>query len=66
MRLKVTVDGVGYDVEVEVADDAPAPLGAVFIGSGFVPQHAAAPASTPVVSMRYTGLLIDRDMSTPV
>lgn len=42
MRLKVTVDGVAYDVEVEVEEEHRAPLGAIFMGGGFVPQHAAA------------------------
>jgi methylmalonyl-CoA carboxyltransferase 1.3S subunit len=44
MLLKVTVDGVVYEVEVEVAEESRPQLGAVFMGSGFVPQHATAPA----------------------
>ena len=47
MLLKVTVDGVVYDVEVEVEEDTRAPLGAIFMGGGFVPQHAATPAAAP-------------------
>ena len=47
MKLKITVNGSVYDVDVEVEDDAPPSLGAIFIGGGFVPQHAAAPAATP-------------------
>lgn len=44
MRLKVTVNGVSYDVEVEVEEETRQPLGAIFMGGGFVPQHAAAAA----------------------
>jgi methylmalonyl-CoA carboxyltransferase small subunit len=47
MQLKVTVDGVVYDVEVEVEEETRAPLGAIFMGGGFVPQHAATPAAAP-------------------
>lgn len=47
MRLKVTVDGVSYDVEVEVEEDRRPPMGAIFIGGGYVPQHAATPAAAP-------------------
>jgi methylmalonyl-CoA carboxyltransferase 1.3S subunit len=47
MLLKVTVDGVVYDVEVEVEEDTRPPLGAIFMGGGFVPQHAATPATAP-------------------
>lgn len=42
MRLKVTVNGVAYDVDVEVEEEHRPPLGAIFMGGGFVPQHAAA------------------------
>jgi biotin carboxyl carrier protein len=45
MLLKVTVDGVVYEVEVEVAEESRPQLGAIFMGGGFVPQHAAAAAS---------------------
>jgi methylmalonyl-CoA carboxyltransferase 1.3S subunit len=44
MLLKVTVDGVVYEVEVEVAEESRPQLGAIFMGGGFVPQHAATPA----------------------
>jgi methylmalonyl-CoA carboxyltransferase small subunit len=44
MQLKVTVDGVVYDVEVEVEEESRPPLGAIFMGGGFVPQHAATAA----------------------
>lgn len=47
MLLKVTVDGVVYDVEVEVEEDPRPSLGAIFMGGGFVPQHAATPAAAP-------------------
>ena len=47
MLLKVTVDGVVYEVEVEVEEDTRPPLGAIFMGGGFVPQHAATPAAAP-------------------
>ncbi|HQR27596.1 MAG TPA: biotin/lipoyl-binding protein [Nocardioides sp.] len=47
MRLKVTVDGVAYDVEVEVEEEPRPPLGAIFMGGGFVPQHAVTPAAAP-------------------
>ncbi|MDR1710985.1 MAG: acetyl-CoA carboxylase biotin carboxyl carrier protein subunit [Propionibacteriaceae bacterium] len=42
MKLKVTVDQVPYDVDVEVVKDA-APLGAVVIGGGG-PTQAPAPS----------------------
>lgn len=45
MLLKVTVDGVVYEVEVEVEEDTRPPLGAIFMGGGFVPQHASTPAA---------------------
>jgi methylmalonyl-CoA carboxyltransferase small subunit len=45
MLLKVTVDGVVYEVEVEVEEDTRPPLGAIFMGGGFVPQHATTPAA---------------------
>ncbi len=45
MLLKVTVDGVVYEVEVEVEEDPRPPLGTIFMGGGFVPQHAATPAA---------------------
>jgi methylmalonyl-CoA carboxyltransferase 1.3S subunit len=47
MLLKVTVDGVVYEVEVEVEEDPRPPLGTIFMGGGFVPQHAATPAAPP-------------------
>jgi methylmalonyl-CoA carboxyltransferase 1.3S subunit len=47
MLLKVTVDGVVYEVEVEVAEESRPQLGAIFMGGGFVPQHAAAAAAPP-------------------
>ncbi len=47
MLLKVTVDGVVYEVEVEVEEDTRPPLGAIFLGGGFVPQHATTPADAP-------------------
>lgn len=45
MLLKVTVDGVVYEVEVEVAEESRPQLGAIFMGGGFVPQHAATAAA---------------------
>jgi methylmalonyl-CoA carboxyltransferase small subunit len=50
MLLKVTVDGVVYEVEVEVEDDPRPPLGTIFMGGGFVPQHAAAPVAPTAAS----------------
>lgn len=47
MQLKVTVNGVVYDVEVEVEEEARPSLGSIFMGGGFVAQHAAAPAASP-------------------
>jgi methylmalonyl-CoA carboxyltransferase small subunit len=44
MLLKVTVDGVVYEVEVEVAEESRPQLGTIFMGGGFVPQHAATAA----------------------
>lgn len=44
MQLKVTVNGVVYDVEVEVEEETRPSLGTVFMGGGYVAQHAAAPA----------------------
>jgi methylmalonyl-CoA carboxyltransferase small subunit len=45
MLLKVTVDGVVYEVEVEVEEEPRPQLGSIFMGGGFVPQHAAAPVA---------------------
>ena len=45
MKLKVSVDGVVYDVEVEVEEEAPAALGAVFMSGGSF--NAPAPAGAP-------------------
>jgi methylmalonyl-CoA carboxyltransferase small subunit len=50
MLLKVTVDGVVYEVEVEVAEESRPPPGAIFMGSGFVPQHAVTPADQVTAS----------------
>ncbi len=45
MQLKVTVNGVVYEVEVEVEEEARPTLGSIFMGGGFVAQHATTPAS---------------------
>jgi len=50
MLLKVTVDGVVYEVEVEVAEEARPSLGTIFMGGGFVPQHAATPSTGATAS----------------
>lgn len=50
MLLKVTVDGVVYEVEVEVAEEARPSLGTIFMGGGFVPQHAATPSPGTVAT----------------
>ena len=44
MQLKVTVNGVVYEVEVEVEQESRPNLGTIFMGGGFVAQHAATPA----------------------
>jgi len=45
MQLKVTVNGVAYDVEVEVEEEPQTSLGAIFMtGGGFSPSHVSAPA----------------------
>lgn len=45
MQLKVTVNGVAYDVEVEVEEEPKPTIGAIFMtGGGFSPPHASAPA----------------------
>jgi methylmalonyl-CoA carboxyltransferase 1.3S subunit len=46
MQLKVTVNGVAYEVEVEVEEEPQASLGAIFMTGGtFSPPHAR-PAAT--------------------
>ena len=46
MQLKVTVNGVAYDVEVEVEEEPPPSLGAIFMtGGGFSPPHVSAPSA---------------------
>ncbi|MDR0959914.1 MAG: biotin/lipoyl-binding protein [Propionibacteriaceae bacterium] len=45
MKLKVTVNGIPYDVEVET-DDTPAALPPVYIGGGSGPAGSAAPAAS--------------------
>jgi len=42
MKLKVTVNDVPYEVNVEVAEDEPQPVGAIVIGG---PASAGAPAA---------------------
>ncbi len=46
MKLTVTVNGVPYEVEVEVEEEPRPPIGPYFAGGGFHPQHAVAPAAT--------------------
>ncbi|GMA39016.1 biotin/lipoyl-containing protein [Mobilicoccus caccae] len=50
MKLKVTVDGQVYDVDVEVEEEATPALGAVLVGSmsahGVTPTTAKAPATS--------------------
>lgn len=46
MQLKVTVNGVAYDVEVEVEEERPQPLGIFMSGGTFSPPPAAPAAST--------------------
>lgn len=46
MQLKVTVNGVAYDVEVEVEEEPHTPLGAIFMSGGtFSPPHHKAPSA---------------------
>ncbi|MFN8193255.1 MAG: biotin/lipoyl-containing protein [Nocardioidaceae bacterium] len=45
MQLKVTVNGVVYEVDVEVEEETRPTLGSVFLGGGFVAQHATVPPS---------------------
>lgn len=49
MKLKVTVDGTVYDVDVEVEEEPRQSLGAVLVGGmrapGIAPSSAKAPAS---------------------
>lgn len=46
MQLKVTVNGVAYDVEVEVEEEPQPTLGAIFMtGGGFSPPQVSAPAA---------------------
>jgi methylmalonyl-CoA carboxyltransferase 1.3S subunit len=49
MQLKVTVNGVAYDVEVEIEEEPHTPLGAIFMSGGtFSPPHQTpAAASAP-------------------
>jgi methylmalonyl-CoA carboxyltransferase small subunit len=43
MQLKVTVNGVVYDVDVEVEEEPRPSLGAIFMtGGGFKPPHVSA------------------------
>ena len=45
MQLKVTVNGVVYDVEVEVEEEPKPTLGAIFMtGGGFSPSPVAPPS----------------------
>jgi methylmalonyl-CoA carboxyltransferase small subunit len=45
MKLKVTVDSVPYEIDVEVAEPAAPSLGAIVIGGGGAAPVAAAPAA---------------------
>ena len=51
MQLKVTVNGVGYDVEVEVEEEAHAPRGAIFMSGG----NCSPPAGDPDVAPPFIG-----------
>ncbi len=50
MKLKVTVNGIEYDVDVEVEEEPTPSLGAIMVGSasayGVTPTAAKAPADT--------------------
>ena len=47
MQLKVTVNGVVYDVEVEVEEEPQPSLGSIFMaGGGFSSPHVTPPATT--------------------
>jgi len=46
MQLKVTVNGVAYDVEVEVEQEPRPALGAIFMAGGSFAPPAAAPAGS--------------------
>jgi methylmalonyl-CoA carboxyltransferase small subunit len=47
MQLKVTVNGVAYEVEVEVEEEARPTLGAIFMtGGSFTPTHVQTPGAT--------------------
>lgn len=45
MKLKVTVNGTVYDIEVEVEEQTPQPLGVLMPGGSFAAPVAAAPAA---------------------
>lgn len=48
MQLKVTVNGVAYDVEVEVEEEPHTPIGAIFMSGGtFSPPQQKPTASAP-------------------
>ena len=48
MKLKVTVNGVPYDIEVEVEEQEARPVGAIVIGGGGGGHHAVAPTTASV------------------
>lgn len=47
MKLKVTVNGIAYDIEVEVEEQEQRPMGAIVIGGGGG-HHSAAPTTASV------------------
>jgi methylmalonyl-CoA carboxyltransferase small subunit len=47
MQLRVTVNGVAYEVEVEVEEEPRPTLGAIFMtGGSFTPTHVQTPGAT--------------------
>ncbi|MDO5710672.1 MAG: biotin/lipoyl-containing protein [Micrococcales bacterium] len=64
MKLKVTVNGSVYDVDVEVEEEPRPPLGAILVGStssyGAIPTAAKAPAgSSNVLTATIAGTVVN-------
>ena len=55
MKLKVTVNGIPYDIEVEVEEPERKTLGSIVIGGGAGGSAVTATASTPAASANAVG-----------